>query len=52
MEQYGYLYNKLSKDIGKFSTGKNLSLKTGDNSGFIYIWIICVVMMLVILKFA
>jgi hypothetical protein len=52
MEQYGYLYNKLAKDIGKFSTAKNLSLKTGDNSGFIYIWVFCALVMIAILKFA
>ena len=50
MEQYGYMYNKFLKDVNKFSTKPNLSIKNSD-SNYTAFFAICVVLFIVIARY-
>jgi len=50
MEEYGYLYNKFTKDVKKFSDKPNLSIRNKDNYS-IYIFIVCIILFVIIAKY-
>ena len=51
MEEYGYLYNKFMKDVNKFSTKPNLSIKSVENNYSVYMFIVCIVLFIIIAKY-
>ena len=52
MEEYGYLYNKFMKDVKKFSDKPSMSIKnTAQNTYFIVLGIVCLVLFFVIAKY-
>lgn len=50
MEQYGYLYNQLLKDVRQFSTKPELNIKAKSNH-YIYLIVSCIVLMFLIYKY-
>lgn len=49
MEEYGYVYNKFLKDVKKYSSKPNLSIKNNDYS--VYVFIVFVLLFCIIARY-
>jgi hypothetical protein len=47
MQEYGYLFNKLNKDVKKFSPTQNLSIKNTSSNGDVFVYLGCVIAIII-----
>jgi hypothetical protein len=53
MEEYGYMYNKLSKDVKKFSTKPVLNIKNTENNDYsVYLLVTCIILFIIVAKYS
>ena len=52
MDEYGYMYNKFTKDVKKFASTPNLRIKSNENAMYtIYIVIICILLFIAVYRY-
>lgn len=53
LEEYGYLLNKYTNNVKKFSSGSTVNIKSDhSNPSSTYIMIICFVLLVIVLYYA